>query len=161
MCRYNLGICYLEGRIGFVRDDRKGAYWLKVAADRKHRHALFRLALCYNLGLGVQPDGQEAVRLLRRADELNHVCLPNISAARLALCLCRTSNMVELSDGVSYWPVECCWVHAKVRIDAYQPVGAGGCYFQLGHVLQAWLRCAKRLSRGSKVSLIHPSSWHQ
>lgn len=50
----------------------EAANWYRKAADQEHREALYWLARCYQIGLGVTIDKEESNKLFKRAGALGH-----------------------------------------------------------------------------------------
>lgn len=46
--------------------------WYRMAAEKDHKEALYWLARCYQMGLGVTIDKEESQKLLRKAGSLGH-----------------------------------------------------------------------------------------
>jgi TPR repeat protein len=92
---YALGAWLQEGLV----DDRgttvakpapkKAVDWLERAANHSHPTALHELAYCYDMGLGVQADRAEAIKLYRRAIRAGEP----LSAVNLAICYREDGNI--------------------------------------------------------------------
>ncbi len=92
---YALGAWLQEGLV----DDRgttvakpapkKAVGWLERAANHSHPSALHELAYCYDLGLGVQADRAQAIKLYRRAVRAGEP----LSAVNLAVCHREAGNL--------------------------------------------------------------------
>jgi len=65
--QHRLGISLLAGYDGFTKSKRKGANWIRLAAERGDAFARVNLGFCYYSGIGVSKDHQEAEHWLDAA----------------------------------------------------------------------------------------------
>jgi len=70
---HELGFVYEYGRHGVKIDVVKAAEWFRKAAEAGNADAMTELALCYELGCGVEQDDEEALDWYMMAAELGHV----------------------------------------------------------------------------------------
>ena len=76
---YKLGWDYLFGANGKTKDAKEAVYWFKQGADQGDADCQYFLGFCYEDGLGVEKDLQQAQALFRKAAEQGH------EAAQLAI----------------------------------------------------------------------------
>ncbi|MFA5904142.1 MAG: tetratricopeptide repeat protein [Desulfobacula sp.] len=68
-----LGLKYLNGSGGVVRDDREALRLFKLAADKGNSHAMNNIGYMYENGRGVSKDPGQAVIWYRKAADKGHV----------------------------------------------------------------------------------------
>ena len=66
--QYQLARIYFEGN-GVDQSDRKGAFWVRKAADQGHTMAQGDLGMMYALGVMVRKDNVEAIKWLTLCSE--------------------------------------------------------------------------------------------
>ncbi len=70
--QYGLALCYEGGFEGLAQDQAEAMKWFHKAVGQNHAKAQFRLAECYEQGIGVAKNSVESVKWLRKAAERDY-----------------------------------------------------------------------------------------
>ncbi|KAF9305894.1 hypothetical protein BGZ74_008457 [Mortierella antarctica] len=65
--QFQLGMMYLSGEGGAIKDEAEAVEWYRMAAQQGHRASQHRLGLLYEAGQGVEQDYKEAATWFRKA----------------------------------------------------------------------------------------------
>lgn len=90
---FQRGLHYYNGSNIGTPDYFEAVRYFRLAADEKHREAIYRLGKCYKDGTGVDIDVEEAVRQYSVAEEGGHI------QARHELALCKLGEGVGQDYG--------------------------------------------------------------
>ena len=60
MAKFNLGLCYLEGK-GVQKSAEQAFHYFKLAADQGHASAQLKVGYAYDQGLGISQSDENAV----------------------------------------------------------------------------------------------------
>lgn len=71
--QFLLGSCYGMGALGWPINHYRAFQWYNQASKQSHPEATYRTAVCYELGIGTEKDGDRAVVYYRKAAHLLHV----------------------------------------------------------------------------------------
>ena len=71
--QYQLGIHFLIGGIGNEPDLEKAIYWLRQSAEQNFPLAQYRMAICYEKGVGVETDKELALENYKKAANQGHL----------------------------------------------------------------------------------------
>ncbi|KAI9470932.1 MAG: hypothetical protein EXX96DRAFT_586258 [Benjaminiella poitrasii] len=71
--QYLLGNCYGMGAFGWPINHKRAFQWYFHASKNGHAEATYRVAVCYELGLGTEKDVSRAIVFYRKAAHLMHV----------------------------------------------------------------------------------------
>lgn len=71
--QFLLASCYGMGALGWPINHYRAFQWYNQASKQNHPEATYRTAVCYELGIGTEKDGDRAIAYYRKAAHLLHV----------------------------------------------------------------------------------------
>ncbi|CAO3647650.1 unnamed protein product [Mucor hiemalis] len=71
--QFLLASCYGMGALGWPINHYRAFQWYNQASKHCHPEATYRTAVCYELGIGTEKDGDRAIAYYRKAAHLLHV----------------------------------------------------------------------------------------
>ncbi|KAI9348342.1 hypothetical protein BD770DRAFT_327382 [Pilaira anomala] len=70
--QFLLGSCYGMGALGWPINHYRAFQWYNQASKQNHAEATYRTAVCYELGIGTERDGDRAITYYKKASHLLH-----------------------------------------------------------------------------------------
>ena len=117
--QYGLALSYEGGFEGLANDQAKAMKWFHEAAAQNHAKAQFRLAECYEQGIGVAKNSVESVKWLRKAAERDYAK----AQAKLGFCYQNGQGVGTNNVEAAKW-----WRKAAEQNDISGQFCVAGCY---------------------------------